>query len=192
MPALYEERRIRLHSEGDWAAYREWALRTLWPALEAAGHAPVCVLNGLIGKGVQDVEVIVGYEGYEARQAAQSLFTSGGVSDLVESEEVHLLLSSPYTADRGPHNHEERRAIYGVRRWWIQPGQWDEFVKLSFEGIWPAMDYMGHYVLGFFCQAESSSTGRLECVNLAGYDDGARSSRTAAPFTRRLARIVCP
>ena len=96
----------------------------------------------------------------------------------MESEEVHLLLSSPYTADRGPHNHEERRAIYGVRRWWIQPAQWDEFVKLSFEGIWPAMDYMGHYVLGFFCQAESSSTGRLECVNLAGYDDGTQLSHS--------------
>jgi hypothetical protein len=42
---------------------------------------------------------------------------------------------------------------------------WEEFNQLSLEGIWPAMDYMGHYVLGMFRNA--AHTSRLECVNLA-------------------------
>lgn len=136
---IYDERRIRLQSESDWPSFREWALTSLWPTLEALGHNPVCVLNGLIGKGTQDVEIIVGYENYTARQSAQSLFI--GQSAAVAEEEVHLLESSPYTVSRGA-DVEDRRSIYGVRRWWIDPGDWHEFVRLSYEGIWPAMDYV--------------------------------------------------
>ena len=40
---------------------------------------------------------------------------------------------------------------------------------------------MGHFVLGFFCQASTSSTGRLECVNLAGYDDATMWQDTRHP-----------
>ncbi len=136
---LYEERRLRLVSEGDWATYRSWAMRTLWPSLQRDGHRVVCVLNGLIGKGVQDVLIIVGYSDFAARQAAQPLFM--GQSELVQEEEIHLLQSSPYTEGRGV-NVEDRRNIYGVRRWWIEPKDWDEFVRLSYEGIWPAMDHV--------------------------------------------------
>ena len=42
-------------------------------------------------------------------------------------------------------------------------------------------DQMGHYVLGFFCQVNTSSTGRLECVNLAGYDDATMWQDTRDP-----------
>lgn len=40
---------------------------------------------------------------------------------------------------------------------------------------------MGHYVLGMFCQTSTSSTGRLECVNLAGYDDASMWQNTRNP-----------
>ena len=40
---------------------------------------------------------------------------------------------------------------------------------------------MGHYVLGMFRQANCSSTGRLECVNLAGYDDAIMWQNTRDP-----------
>jgi hypothetical protein len=136
---LYEERRVRLVCEGDWAPYRSWALHTLWSDLQRHGHKVVCVLNGLIGKGVQDVLIIVGYDDFAARQAAQPLFM--GQRERVLDEEIHLLESSPYTEGRGV-NVEDRRNIYGVRRWWIDPKDWDEFVGLSYEGIWPAMDYV--------------------------------------------------
>ena len=94
---LYEERRIRLKS-GGFPAYRKWALAELWPALAAAGHRPLCVLNGLIGLGVEDVLLIVGFADFEARQAVQPLLAGSGQGqpprDLMESEEVHLLLAS--------------------------------------------------------------------------------------------------
>ena len=138
---IHEERRVRLVSEAAWPDYRRWALNALWPALEAAGATPLVLLNGLIGKGVQDAVVIVGFPDFEARQTLQPLFADGPTA-LVDVEEVHLVESSRFTADRGAP--EDRRAIYGLRRWWIAPEDWDEFVQMSYEGIWPAMDYMGH------------------------------------------------
>ena len=177
---LYDERRVRLRSDRDWPEYRRWALQELWPALEAAGHKPVCVLNGLIGKGVQDVLLIVGFGDLDARQAAQPLF-AGKAALVVTDDDAQLLLSSPYTEDRSAAIAGHRRAIYGVRRWWIEPTRWDEFVQLSHDGIWPAMDWMGHFVLGMFCHAADSSTGRLECVNLAGYDDAVMWQATRNP-----------
>ena len=85
--------------------------------------------------------MIVGFADFEARQALQPLFADGPAR-LVGAEEVHLLQGSRFTAGRGAP--EDRRAIYGLRRWWIDPADWDEFVQMSYEGIWPAMDYMGH------------------------------------------------
>ena len=55
---LYEERRIRLKL-GAFAEYRRWALNELWPALEEAGALPLCLLNGLIGQGIEDVVLFV-------------------------------------------------------------------------------------------------------------------------------------
>ena len=147
---LYEERRIRLRS-GAFPDYRRWVHSTLWPALEAAGHAPLCLLNGLIGAAVEDVVLIVsaqqppavgprapappeslkppavqvGFADFEARMAAQPLLV-GAREDaapprsLIESEDVHVLLPSAYRPDSPPLP-ENRRAVYGVRRWWIHP-----------------------------------------------------------------------
>ena len=169
---LYDERRITLRP-GVFPSYRRWALHELWPALLAAGHSPVCLLNGLIGKTADEVILIVGFQHFEARQAAQSLFAGDGPSAptrrLVVEEEVKIILAHPERAP--PLNAEDRRPIYGVRRWWIQPEDWEEFFRLSLEGIWPAMDHMGHYVLGMFRDSATPQSGRLECVNLAGYED---------------------
>jgi hypothetical protein len=87
---IHEERRVRLFSEADWPAYRRWALKTLWPALEGVGAAPLVLLNGLIGKGVQDAVLIVGFTDFEARQDLQPLFAACPTG-LIESEEIHLV-----------------------------------------------------------------------------------------------------
>eukprot|EP01043_Picozoa_sp_COSAG02_P034768 COSAG02_NODE_2451_length_8826_cov_26.741836_3_plen_225_part_00 len=172
---------MRLVCEGDWAPYRSWALHTLWSDLQRHGHKVVCVLNGLIGKGVQDVLIIVGYDDFAARQAAQPLFM--GQSERVLDEEIHLLESSPYTEGRGV-NVEDRRNIYGVRRWWIDPKDWDEFVGLSYEGIWPAMDY----VRARHSSCNSSNFGRLRGLfvyNRDVYDDCRWGTSSWAFFARQ-------
>jgi hypothetical protein len=69
--------------------------------------------------------------------------------------------------------------VYGMRRWWIRPQDWPEMNRLSFEGVWPALDAMGHYVLGEF--RDAATTSPLELVNLAGYRDAAHWRATRNP-----------
>ena len=85
---LYEERRIRLRS-GAFPDYRRWVHSTLWPALEAAGHAPLCLLNGLIGAAVEDVVLIVSAAAARCRalrphapRVAQTVCRAGGLRRL--------------------------------------------------------------------------------------------------------------
>ena len=178
---IYEERRIRLKPRS-FPDYRTFVLESLWPRLAEAGHRPLCLLNGRVGAGSDDVVLIVGYDGYDAWQSAQPAITGAGPGDpprsWIADEQARLMTPSPYRPTPTTPD-DDRRAVYGLRRWWIEPDDWDEFARLSFEGVWPAMDHMGHWVLGQFRTA--ATTSPLEIVNLAGYRDAAHWEATRDP-----------
>ena len=177
---IYEERRIRL-APGCFQDYRTWALERLWPRLAESGHRPLCLLNGLIGAGAEDVVCIVGFEDFDAWQAAQPILVGDardGPRRWIESGEARPLLASAYRPD-GPTKPEDRRPVYGLRRWWIDPADWLAFNRLSYDGVWPALDHMGHYVLGQF--RDAATTSPLAIVNLAGYHDPAHWQATRNP-----------
>lgn len=178
---IYEERRITLKHR-TFGEYRRFVLETLWQQLEGDGHQPICLLNGLIGAGAQDIVLINGFEDYDAWQSAQGAIAGGNIDAppraWTESETVRLMHASDYRPD-GPTQPEDRRAVYGARRWWINPEDWETFNRLSFEGIWPAMDHMGHWVIGQF--RDAATTSPLEILNLAGYHDPAHWHATRSP-----------
>jgi hypothetical protein len=62
---------------------------------------------------------------------------------------------------------ENRRPVYGARRFTIDPHDLEDFEKFSYEGVWPAMDEMDHRVLGQFHPLEV--TDSFAVLNLAGY-----------------------
>lgn len=178
---IYEERRIKL-KRGGFPGYRSWVLEKLWGKLIDAEHQPLCLLNGLIGASVEDVVIIVGFEDYDAWQHAQPLIAGDGKEALprewIESEEVRLMLPSSYRPT-GPTRKVDRRPVYGMRRWWVHPEDWQEFGRLSYNGVWPSLDYMGHHVLGQF--RDAATTSPLEILNLAGYLDPAHWQATRNP-----------
>ena len=180
---IYEERHIRVQP-GAFDEYRRWAHSQMWPNLVAAGHVPLCLLSGLIGLSAQDVVLFTGFSGYEAWQAAQPLIAGDGPATAprawIERETARLLLPSETRPDL-PVAPSKRRAVYGLRRWWIDPENWPEYNRLSVEGVWPALDHMGHYSLGQFRHA--ATTSPLEIVNIAGYDDPAMWQATRDPAT---------
>ena len=178
---IYEERRIRLKS-GSFAEYRTFVLQDLWGRLIESGHQPLCLINGLIGAAVEDVVLIVGFEDYNAWQQAQGAIAGSDSGqaprDWVQEETVRLMLASPYRPT-GPTKPEDRRPVYGARRWWINPEDWESFNRLSYEGVWPTMDHMGHHVIGQF--RDAATTSPLEILNLAGYHDPAHWQATRTP-----------
>src|SRR5262249_30170901 len=74
---------------------------------------------------------------------------------------------------------EDRRAVYGLRRWWIRPESWPEFEERTHGGVWPALDAMGHYSIGHF--RDAATTDPLQVTNLAGYHDAAHWQATRTP-----------
>ena len=74
---IYGERRIKL-AQPSFGDYRRFVLESLWPQLLADGHQPLCLLNGLIGLGTEDVLLIVGFESYEHWLTAQPAIAGDG------------------------------------------------------------------------------------------------------------------
>ncbi len=178
---IYEERCIQLKG-GVLDEYLDWAVHRLWPTLESKGADPVCLLNGLIGASSDELLWIIGFKDYSAWESCQWTIAGKAKSqkprNWIASEAVNLMMPSPYRPV-GPVAIDERRAVYGARRWWIHPEDWSEFNRLSHDGVWPAMDYMGHHVIGQFRHA--ATTSPLEVLNLAGYNDVAHWHATRSP-----------
>ena len=200
---IYEERRVVLRNN-QFKDYKDHIFSGIWPSLEAAGARPLCLLNGLIGAPSEECYLFTGFKDADAWLKAQELITGvsgNGGSDLslrsraeiISEERVRLLLPSPMRPNPETRA-EDRRAVYGFRRWWINPEDYPEFARLSLENIWPAMDEMGHHVLGQF--REAATTDPMEVINLAGYDSPAhwhetRSARSpSSPISDEARRLM--
>ena len=169
---LYEERRVIL-KRGALAAYRELMHKELWPALEeAVGARPLCLLSGLIGAPVEQTHTFTGFSSIDDWQRVQA----GAVSalhpllarraELLESEQVKLLLpSGPRPKDVMPP--EDRRAVYGLRRFYIDPKDWPDFLRFSSEGVWVRIESQDACILGLF--RDIATTSPLEVTLVTGY-----------------------
>ena len=142
------------------------AVRDKLPASSQASDGQVlCLLSGLIGDPANHFLRITRYsdlETWESAQASDEL----GIAGLVNGEEVRLLRPIA-SRPRETIALEDRRAIYGYRRILIKPGDLDEFVHCSEEGIWPRIESQGARILGLWTTVAASDP--LEIVLMTGY-----------------------
>lgn len=164
---LYEERRTIL-KRGALPEYRRIMFEHVWPALEAAGIRPLCLLSGLIGLRAEETYAFTGY-----RDAAAWAAETDGVqqalarqADLVEEESVRLHRASPVRPK--PHTpREDHRAVYGMRRFTIRAADWPAFLEHSSEGVWRRIEAQDACILGLF--RDAAATDPLEVTLLTGY-----------------------
>ena len=174
---------------GAFPAYRRWVHETLWPALSTAGARPLCLLSGLIGVPAEETYLFTGFPDLDAWARGQQVLTalspdegtanhaSSTRAALIAEEHARLLVDSgvrpkPQTPA------SDRRAVYGMRRFWIQPADWPAFVRHSAEGIWPRIEAQDACILGLF--RDAATTEPLECVLLTGYHGPAHWQETRA------------
>jgi len=131
---IYEERRTLTHSKSA-EDYLEYCTSDLWPSLRAEGGQPICLLSGLIGDPANQYLQVTGFEDVPAWEAVQSIIPPSPPS-LVESESVRLLRPIA-SRPKSPVPQEDRRAVYGCRRFLIDPADLWDFVNSSENGIWP-------------------------------------------------------
>ena len=171
---VYEGRRV-LTKAGGFSEYLSIVEEHIWPEIKKTGGQPLVLLNGLIRDPVEETLLITGFSDIDHWQAAQEIMvirtegkkeTARYRSEIVVEESVELMAPSPYRPDSQPLA-ENRRPIYGARRFTIDPADLADFERYSYEGVWPSMDEMGHRVLGQFHPMEV--TDSFAVLNLAGY-----------------------
>jgi len=134
---IYEERLTLTHAKSA-DAYLEHVKSNLHPQLNKEGGEPLCLLSGLIGDPANQYLQMTAFEDVQEWEAAQSKIPPPP-SDLIESETVRLL--RPIASRPKPQIPEEdRRAVYGCRRFQIDPANLADFVDSSQNGIWPRIE----------------------------------------------------
>jgi hypothetical protein len=183
---IFEQRRVVLN-RGAFPAYRRYVHETLWPSLTSAGARPLCLLSGLIGAPNNETYLFTGFTDLAAWQHAQVLIAGASPDDggfeasygvrqeLIAEEQVRLLVDSG-VRPKASIAADDRRRVYGMRRFWIRPTDWPEFVRHSAQGVWPRIEAQGACILGLF--RDAAVTEPMEAVLLTGYHGPAHWEET--------------
>lgn len=161
---IYEQRQVTLRTNG-LAAYVAYAKEQVWPDLNRQGARVLCLLHGLIGQPEEEVMQITRFPDWDTWNVCQ-LSRTTSESGLVEEEEVRLLKA---VASRPKHQvpPEDRRAVYGYRRYFIRPGDLADFAHFGENGVWPRIESQGACILGLWSTV--ADTDPLEVILLTGY-----------------------
>ena len=172
---IYEERSISLQRSA-LDAFAASFDQTVRPTVEASGGAVLCTLSAVIGGPDEEALQITRYPDYGAWEAAQVNRDALPV-ELTRAESVRLLrpIANRPKSEIPP---EDLRPFYGHRRFFISPGDLNEFVQYSEEGIWPRIHAQGACVLGLWTTV--AATSPMEIVLLTGYYGPAHWEETRA------------
>jgi len=161
---LYEERLTQLN-RGAFAEYLRWHRDEHRKALHESGGRVLCFMAGLIGSPATEVLQITHFPGFDSWQKAQAAGFPGR-ADLVESEDVRLLRAIA-ARPRDVLPDEDRRAVYGYRRFFTRAADLDEFAYCSGDGVWPRIEAQGARILGLWTTV--AVTDPQEVILLTGY-----------------------
>ena len=185
----FYEHRVTMVEPGRFHEYRDLFLQQTWPRLVEAGFRPLCLLNPTIGGTPEEAHCFIGIPSWDDWRRGQEIIVGLG-DDAYRNVRRELVVSEtarpkiPYSGrplSETPDS--DRRAVYGLRRWTIDPDTWERFAELTEFGVWPAMDAMGHRVLGNFYDAVLSDD--MEVTNLAGYHSVGHWHETRTPQSVR-------
>jgi hypothetical protein len=96
-------------------------------------------------------------------------------SELVDDEQVRLHRPSP-VRPKIETPVEDRRAVYGMRRFTIRAADWPAFLEYSAEGVWRRIEEQDARILGLF--RDAAGTDPLEVTLLTGYHGPAHWEET--------------
>ena len=162
---LYEERFTQLN-RGALGEYLRWHREDQRGVIRENGGRVVCVMAGLIGSPATELLQVTRYPDFDAWQGGHSV-TFPRSAELVESEDVRLLRTIAARPKESLPD-EDRRAVYGYRRFFTRAADLDEFAHCSGDGVWPRIEAQGACILGLWTTL--ASTEPQEVVLLTGYN----------------------
>lgn len=161
---IYEDRHT-LTNPGQVRNYLSFCRDKMHPAMQSTGGQVICLATGFIGDPNTAVLQITGFPDLASWQAAQEKLAAGR-DEFVHSEEVRLLrpIASRPKKVIPP---EDRRAVYGYRRMFINPADLSKFVEYCEQGVWPLYEAVDCRILGLWTPL--ATTNPLEILLMAGY-----------------------
>ncbi len=170
---IYEERRI-VTKQGKTDEYVKRFREQMESSPESERGEVLRLVAGLIGVPAAELLSVTRFPDIAAWEKAQGRASLDRM-ELVESEEVRLLRSVA-SRPKAVIPDEDGRAVYGYRRFWIDPADLDDFVRYSEEGIWPRIEAQGACIFGLWTLV--ASTAPLEVVLMTGYHGPAHWEQT--------------
>lgn len=118
-------------------------------ATKAAGGSVFALCVGVIGFASDEGTLIRAWPDDDtlAREAARTL----APADMVVESAVERLVPTTRPLDATP---PRTAGVYAHRWFWLQPQDWDEFQRLSQDGIWPFFESDGCQIVGLWRSAE--------------------------------------
>lgn len=172
---IYEERRI-IAKRGKADAYADLVRESIKPAYEENGGEIIALAQGMIGAPTEEIIQYARFSDLGSWQKAQESLSVDRI-DVLESEESRLMRSIA-TRPKAMIPSEDRRALYGYRRFYIDPKNQDDFVRYSEEGIWPRIERQGAAILGLW--SPIAATTPQEIVLMTGYHSPTHWEQTRA------------
>lgn len=161
---IYEERTIDVTPDKQ-DDYAEYCNNEYWPSLTSYGAEPIALLGGLIGDPHNHIVQMTRFPDIETWSLAQSEKPFESATH-IQHEQTRLMRSiSSRPKDVIPAN--DRRTVYGYRRFEIDPANLDDFVHCSEVGIWPRIESQGACILGLWTTIAANSS--LEILLMTGY-----------------------
>ncbi|GIS95107.1 MAG: hypothetical protein CM1200mP22_23440 [Dehalococcoidia bacterium] len=172
---IYEERRTLAHPKSA-DDYLKFCQTELFPELRHLGADPISLLSGLIGDPTNQHLQITAFEDMSVWEATQDKVLP--LSNSMVIKESVRLIKPIASRPKSKVSAEDQRAVYGCRRFTINPADLQDFVNSSQNGIWPRKRVSRSLHLGFMEHSRHHAThgdtasNRVPQPNTLGADKG--------------------
>ncbi len=146
--SVYEYRTIRV-KRGSWPQLADAVFGPVDAATREVGGSVFAVCAGLIGFASDEGTIIRAWAD-DAALALEAERTLAAADVVIEST-VRRLRPTGRPLDSTP---PRTPGVYAHRWFWLQPQDWDEFQRLSEDGIWPFFESDGCEIVGLWRSAE--------------------------------------
>lgn len=161
---LFEERLTQV-TAGSVPEFLRWNRQDHRAVVHENGGRVLCLMSPLIGAPATEILQVTQYPDFDAWQRVQTM-PSPKRSALVEGEDVRLLRAIA-ARPKASLPDQDRRAVYGYRRFFTRSADLEEFAHCSGDGVWPRIEAQGACILGLWTTV--AGTDPQEVILLTGY-----------------------
>jgi len=160
---------------GGWQRLRATFHREIAGALAPERIAPYALFLGMIGFHNDEAVAMTVRSGSQPRTFVWD--DRGPVGRKLAVREVRVTTLAPTVRplDSTPPAED---GVYAHRWFWIEPGDWDEFLALSEDGIWPFLESDGCRIVGLWEAAQTEAAPLRELLLITRYPSVAHWERT--------------